>query len=124
VNQLLLVGVGGALGSMLRFAASTAVHSLLGRAFPWGTLFVNVSGSFIMGALYVLLVERAALGPEWRALLMVGVMGGYTTFSSFSIETLNLIEGGDLTKAFANMAASLVACLIAVWFGMMLGRQV
>jgi len=123
VKHLLLVGFGGALGSMLRFGASTGLHALVGRGFPWGTLFVNVTGSFVMGLLYVSLVERASLGPEWRSLLMVGVLGGYTTFSSFSIETMSLIEGGDLMKAAANVLASIIVCLLAVWAGMMLGRQ-
>src|SRR5690554_1702055 len=117
MKQLLLVGLGGALGSMLRFGMSTGLHALLGRAFPWGTLFVNVTGSFAIGLLYVLLIERVALGPEWRALLMVGLLGGYTTFSSFSIESLNLIESGDLLRAAVNVLASVVLCLAAVWTG-------
>lgn len=123
MNQLLLVGLGGALGSMLRFLASTGLHSLLGRTFPWGTLFVNVTGSLVMGFLYVFLVERVALGPEWRALLMVGLLGGFTTFSSFSIETMNLIEAGDLFKAGANILASIIMCLAATGLGIILGRQ-
>jgi CrcB protein len=124
MKQLLLVGLGGALGSMLRFGMSTGLHALLGRAFPWGTLFVNVTGSFAIGLLYVLLIERVALGPEWRALLMVGLLGGYTTFSSFSIETLNLIESGDLMRATVNVLASVALCLAAVWAGVSVARQV
>jgi len=123
MKQLLLVGLGGALGSMLRFGMSTGLHALLGRAFPWGTLFVNVTGSFAIGLLYVLLIERVALGPEWRALLMVGLLGGYTTFSSFSIESLNLIESGDLLRAAVNVLASVVLCLAAVWTGVIVARQ-
>ncbi len=124
MKQLLLVGLGGALGSMLRFGMSTGLHALVGRTFPWGTLFVNVTGSFVMGLVYVLLIERVALGPEWRALLMVGLLGGYTTFSSFSIETLNLIESGDLLRAAVNVLASVVLCLAAVWVGVSVARQV
>ncbi len=124
MKQLLLVGFGGALGSMLRFGMSMGLHALVGRTFPWGTLFVNVTGSFVMGLVYVLLIERVALGPEWRALLMVGLLGGYTTFSSFSIETLNLIESGDLLRAAVNVLASVVLCLAAVWTGVIVARQV
>ncbi|MGE0082213.1 MAG: fluoride efflux transporter CrcB [Thiohalomonadaceae bacterium] len=124
MKQLLLVGLGGAFGSMLRFGLSTGLHALLGRAFPWGTLFVNVTGSFAIGLLYVLLIERVALGPEWRALLMVGLLGGYTTFSSFSIETLNLVESGDVLRAAVNVLASVVLCLAAAWVGVSVARQV
>lgn len=123
MKQLLLVGLGGALGSMLRFAVSTGLYTWLGRAFPWGTLFVNVTGCFAIGLLYVLLVERMALGAEWRILLMAGVLGGYTTFSSFSIETLNLMESGDLLRAAVNVLASVVVCLVAAWAGMGLARH-
>ena len=93
MTQLLAVAAGGALGALLRYGMSLGVHGLLGRGFPYGTLTVNVTGSLAMGVLYVLLLERSALGPEWRLALLVGLLGSFTTFSSFAIETLVLVDG-------------------------------
>ena len=121
--QILAIAGGGALGALGRFWMSTGVHRLLGRDFPWGTLTVNILGSFLMGLLFVLLTERLALGPEVRAAILVGLLGAFTTFSTFSIETLALIEEGYLTRAFLNMGASLLLCLLACWAGLLLGRS-
>ncbi|OGT20941.1 MAG: camphor resistance protein CrcB [Gammaproteobacteria bacterium RBG_16_57_12] len=123
MSQILVIAAGGALGSLLRFWASGGVHALAGRGFPYGTLFVNVTGSLLMGFLYVWLLERTALAPEWRAFLLVGLLGGFTTFSSFSIETLNLIESGAMVKAGVNIILSVTVCIGAAWFGVLLGRQ-
>lgn len=123
MTQLLAIAAGGALGSVLRFLMSTWVYSLLGRGFPYGTLVVNIIGSLLMGLLTVLLIERMSLGPEWRAALLIGVLGGFTTFSSFSIETLNLIETGAYAKAFANAVLSVMLCVAAAWAGVVVGRQ-
>jgi len=123
MGQLLFIAGGGALGALLRFWVSSGVYSLLGRDFPWGTLAVNLSGSLAMGFCYVLLVERLALGGEWRALLMVGVLGAFTTFSTFSLETLNLIEEGEPLRALANVMFSVVFCLVAAWIGIVAGRS-
>lgn len=108
---------------MLRYGASLGVHLLLGRGFPYGTLFVNVSGSLLMGFLSIMMLERFNIGPEWRAALLVGLLGSFTTFSTFSIETLNLLEQGDMLRAFSNIALSVIVCLFAVWLGITLGRQ-
>lgn len=124
MNQVIAIAAGGALGSVLRYGLSTWVHSFAGRGFPYGTLAVNVLGSLAMGALFVLLVERLGASAVWRAGLLIGVLGGFTTFSSFSIETFNLIEQGALAKAAGNMAASLVLCLGATWLGVILARQI
>ena len=97
---------------------------MLGRGFPYGTLFVNVSGSLLMGMLSVILLDRFDPGPEWRAAVLVGVLGSFTTFSTFSIETLNLLEQGDLMRALANIILSVTVCLAAVWFGVLIGRQI
>jgi CrcB protein len=102
---------------------STGVYALLGRAFPYGTLAVNLVGSLLMGFLYVLLLERMTVGPEARAALLIGLLGGFTTFSTFSIETLNLIEQAEVVKAGLNAVISVVGCLGAAWIGLMLGRQ-
>ena len=123
MNQVMAVAIGGALGSVLRYGLSNWVHSFVGRGFPYGTLAVNVLGCLAMGILFVLLVERMADSAVWRAGLLVGLLGGFTTFSAFSIETFNLIEQGDLAKAAGNMAASLVLCIGATWLGITLARQ-
>jgi CrcB protein len=124
VRELLAILVGGAAGAVSRFWLANGVYAWLGRGFPWGTLVVNVLGSFVMGLLYVLLLERGALSGEWRALLLVGFLGAFTTFSSFSIETLVLIEQGYLGRAFANIWVSLLSCLLSCWLGLLLGRLI
>lgn len=123
MNQIVAVAVGGAIGSVMRYGLSTWVHTLAGRAFPYGTLAVNVLGCSVMGLLFVLLVERTGGSPVWRAGLLIGVLGGFTTFSSFSIETFNLIEQGDWLKAMANIVLSLVLCIAGTWLGVILARQ-
>ena len=123
MKTILLIACGGAVGAVLRYGASLGVYSLMGRGFPYGTLFVNVSGSLLMGVLSIVLLERFDVGPEWRAAILVGLLGSFTTFSTFSIETLNLLEQGDMMRAFANIAFSVIVCLAAVWLGVGLGRQ-
>jgi len=122
-KTLMLIALGGAFGALSRYGASLGVYSIFGRGFPYGTLFVNVAGSFLMGILSIMLLERFNLGPEWRAAILVGFLGSFTTFSTFSIETLNLLEQGDLNRAFLNISISLVLCISAVWFGVSIGRQ-
>ena len=120
--QTLAIAAGGAVGALLRFWVSTWVYGRMGRDFPWGTLAVNVLGSLLMGFLYILLIERLALSPAWRAALLVGFLGAFTTFSTFSIETLNLIEEGALFSALSNVLISVVLCLLGAWLGVLLGR--
>ena len=124
MTSLIAIAVGGAVGAVLRFLTANGVHSLVGREFPYGTLTVNVLGSLCMGFLYVLLLERMDLGPAWRSLLLVGLLGSFTTFSTFSIETLNLIEAGEQLRAAMNIVASILLCLLAVWAGVVLARQI
>lgn len=124
MTQLLAIAAGGATGAVLRFLMSGWVYTWLGRGFPYGTLVVNVVGSLLMGLLSVLLIERLSLGPEWRAAILIGLLGGFTTFSTFSIETLNLIEAGAHGKALANTALSVVLCVAAAWIGVIAGRQI
>jgi CrcB protein len=123
MNQVLAIAAGGALGSVMRYGLSVWVHSFTGRGFPYGTLAVNVLGCLVMGFLFVLLVERMGVNALWRAGLLIGVLGGFTTFSSFSIETFNLIEQGAMAKAAGNMAASLFLCVGATWLGALFARQ-
>ncbi|MEW6353343.1 MAG: fluoride efflux transporter CrcB [Pseudomonadota bacterium] len=123
MSQALAIAAGGAVGSLLRFWMSSGVYALLGRNFPYGTLLVNVLGCLLMGALFVLLTERLSLGPVWRAALLIGVLGGFTTFSAFSMETVNLIEEGAHFKAVLNVIASVALCVGATWLGVIAGRQ-
>lgn len=123
MNQVLAIAAGGAVGSVLRFWMSTWVHTFSGRAFPYGTLTVNVLGCLAMGFLFVLFIDRMSDNTVLRAGILIGVLGGFTTFSSFSIETFNLVEQGAWFKALANMLGSLVLCVGATWVGVILGRQ-
>jgi fluoride exporter len=123
VQQLLAIAGGGALGAVLRFGMSSTIYRVLGRDFPYGTLAVNVLGSLLMGFLFVVLVERLAVSAEWRAALLIGLLGAFTTFSTFSFETLALFENGELLKAIANIVLSVFLCLAATWLGLSLGRQ-
>ncbi len=122
-NQLAFIAAGGAFGAVLRFLVSNGIHSFMGRSYPYGTLSVNVIGSFLMGLSYVMLIERLNLSPEWRAFILVGLLGAFTTFSTFSIETLLLIEGSELSKALLNVLVSVVLCIMGSWIGIILGRQ-
>jgi len=116
---VLWVALGGALGSVARYAFSGIAVRWLGAEFPYGTLFVNVAGSFTIGLLAALVASdgRPLLGADARAFLLVGVLGGFTTFSSFSLETLNLARSGALGPAILNVAGSVVLCLAAVSLG-------
>ena len=115
----LWVGLGSALGGMARYGCSGLAARYIGATFPWGTLIVNVSGSLVIGFLATLAVAdgRPLLPPDARAFLMIGVCGGFTTFSAFSIETLNLTRDGEWLWASAYVVLSVVLCLVAVWLG-------
>ncbi len=122
--QVIVIAGGGAVGAVLRFWVSTGVYQLLGRSFPWGTLAVNVIGSFMMGLLFVLFLERSMVSGELRGAVLIGLLGAFTTFSTFSIETLTLIEQADYLKALLNALLSVTVCILACWAGLALGRQV
>ncbi len=113
------VALGGAIGSVLRFVLAGLVAERFGETFPWGTLLVNVSGCFAIG-IFATLTDvdgRWLVRPEARQFFMSGLCGGYTTFSSFSLQTLNLTRNGEWLAAGWNSVASLVLCLLAVWLG-------
>ena len=122
MTRVLAIAAGGALGSVLRYLMSAWVHSLAGRGFPYGTLAVNVLGCLLMGFLFALFVERLSWDGILRAGILIGVLGGFTTFSSFSIETFNLLEEGLWLRAGINAGASLVLCLAATWIGVITAR--
>lgn len=109
--QWLAVAIGGALGAMGRFGVNAALFPLFSERFPLGTLVVNVIGSVLMGVCYVLIIEKGVLPAELRNLLMVGFLGAFTTFSTFSLDTLALWQNGHLALAAAYIASNIVLCL-------------
>jgi CrcB protein len=117
------VALGGALGSMARFWMADAVAALTGPAFPWGTLGINVIGSFVIGLAFALTGPggRFDVPSDARIFVMVGLCGGFTTFSSFSLQTLMLLQGGAVLRAGAYVLGSVVLCLLFVWLGALLG---
>jgi CrcB protein len=123
MTRILAIAAGGAVGALLRYWTSTAVHGRFGTAFPYGTLTVNVIGSLLMGFLYIWLLERVAEGPALRAFLLVGLLGAFTTFSTFSLETLNLVETGQPARALANILVSVTLCIGAAGLGVLAARQ-
>jgi CrcB protein len=123
MNQVLAIAGGGAVGALLRYWVSSGVYLLAGRGFPYGTLVVNVLGSLLMGFLYIWLLERTLAGAAMRAFVTIGLLGAFTTFSTFSMETLNLMEAGHMGRAILNMLVSVVLCIGAAALGVMLARQ-
>ncbi len=114
--RLLLIALGGAVGTALRFIVSGFTHKLAGSAFPWGTLAVNLTGCYVIGFLWELF-DRSAVSPTIRLAVLVGVLGGYTTFSSFGVETLNLMRDGEYKMAAYNVLASNVLGIALVFAG-------
>jgi fluoride exporter len=125
MEKILLVGVGGFLGSILRYVLSGLVQQWTRRDdFPVGTLAINVSGCLVIGVLSQLAEARDAFTPETRAFVFIGILGGYTTFSSFGNETMNLWRDGENLFAFINVAAHMVLGLGAVWLGRVLAHKI
>lgn len=123
MEQIVAVAVGGAFGAVVRFLVSSGIYQWLGRGFPYGTLVVNVIGSFMLGLLTEsLMQQRITITFEYRAAILVGFIGAFTTFSTFSLETFYLLEQGQLTKAGLNIVTSVSACLLAIWIGLLCGR--
>ena len=121
----LWVAIGGALGSVGRYWLSGLVAARFGETFPWGTLVINVTGSFVIGIFAALAIPEGRMDSQSRMFatqfLMIGVCGGYTTFSSFSLQTLNLLREREWLYAGGNVILSVILCMIAVWLGYLLG---
>lgn len=119
--NVLLVAIGGAIGAAARYLAGVWLGALLGPDFPWGTFFVNVTGSFVIGIIFVL-VQGGVLPAGANPFVAVGILGGYTTFSSYSYETLQLITDGNFGLAFLNVFGQLLLGFVGVYLGVVLGR--
>ena len=122
MSQILAVAIGGAVGALARYGVSAAMVAAFGPRFPLGTLFVNVAGSFTMGWLFALFTGRMEVSPELRLLLTTGLLGAFTTFSTFSVETLVLLQAGRWVAGAANVLLSVALCLAAAWLGTLLVR--
>jgi len=120
------VAIGSALGGLARFGCSGVVARLIGETFPWGTLIVNIVGSFVIGFFATLTGPdgRYLVGSVARQFVMAGFCGGFTTFSSFSLQTLNLMNDGEWLRAGANICGSVLCCLVAVWAGQLLAASI
>jgi len=121
--KYLLIAMGGAAGSLARYAAGTAIMTRFASRFPLGTLIVNVTGCFLIGLLMTLLTERFSPGTNWRPLLVIGFLGGYTTFSSFEWESYAAIRGGSVWIGMVNLIASVAFGYAAVWLGALVARR-
>lgn len=122
--MLAAVAVGGALGSVARYLSMVALGAVVGAAFPWGTLFVNILGSAVMGLIIEGSAQRWDIGLEWKTFLTVGVLGGFTTFSTFSLDVALLIERNEMMNAAFYILASVLASVGALFATMLLVRQV
>lgn len=122
--KYVIVGIGGCIGSIARFWVGSYIGARMGTRFPYGTFVVNISGSFLIGFSVTLLTAKANLSPNWRYFIPVGLIGGYTTFSTFEFETLRSVQDGLFVNASLNVVLSVLLGFIAVWVGVVAGRTV
>jgi len=121
-GQLVAVAVGGACGAVMRWLMASGIQKVAGGAFPWGTFAVNALGSFLLGFLFVWLIERSTLSELMRLALTVGFLGAFTTFSTYSLESIRLLQEGALALAFGNVIGQVIVCLTLTWLGIQLAR--
>ena len=120
--KYLLIGTGGFLGSVLRYWTSVNAYKIFGEKFPYGTFVVNVLGCLLIGFISEISENRFLISPEIRIFLMIGFLGGYTTFSTFGYETFMLVQDKDYVTAVANIFLSVIVCLASVWIGTLIAK--
>jgi CrcB protein len=123
MNKYLLVGVGGFLGAIARYWLGSFIGSRMGVRFPYGTVVINISGSFLIGLIVTLIAQRTHWNANWSYLIPIGFIGAYTTFSTFELETLRSFQEAEIFYAFANVIVSVVLGFVAVWLGVVTGRS-
>lgn len=119
----LAIAIGGAAGACLRYSCNELALNVFGKSFPFGTLLVNILGSFVLGLLYALISNGVLAVSPWRALIAIGLLGAFTTFSTFSLDTVLLLQQGDWLKAIANVLLNVLLCLSLAWLGLKLGSM-
>jgi len=122
IRQMVAVAIGGAAGAVIRWLVAASVQRLAGGSFPWGTLMVNALGSFALGFLFIWLLERSSSGELLRMAITVGFLGAFTTFSTYSLESIRLLQSGSFGLAAANVVGQIVLCLPLTWLGVQLAR--
>ncbi len=124
LTRVVLVGVGGALGAIARYGVGGLVHRFMPPTFPYGTFLINASGCLLFGVIAGLSEQRAVVGPAARTFLLIGVLGGYTTFSTFGFETFGLLRDMQVGRAVVNAGGQVVVGVFAVWFGYVIARAI
>ena len=124
MREIIIAGLGGFIGSALRYWTSILSYRFFGQEFPNGTLIVNISGCFLIGFLMTIFEQRFIVNPNLRIFLTIGILGGFTTFSSFSYETIALLREGSYLIGFENIIFSLIGCLVATSAGILIGRLI
>lgn len=122
MQQLAAVAIGGAAGAVVRWLMASAIQRAVGGVFPWGTFAVNALGSFLLGFLFVWLIERSTAGELLRLAITVGFLGAFTTFSTYSLESVRLLQEGAFQMAFGNIAGQMLVCLPLAWLGVQIAR--
>jgi len=123
MERYLMVLLGGGFGSLARYVVAIAINSRVGNRFPLGTVVINITGSFLIGVLMILLTEKFQMHENWRLLLVVGFLGGYTTFSSFEFETYQAVHSGDYWIGLLNVLGSVTLGFAGVWLGAVIARR-
>ncbi|MCI0415566.1 fluoride efflux transporter CrcB [bacterium] len=124
MQKLIIAGIGGFIGSACRYWLSLATYRVLGQDFPYGTLVVNVMGSLLIGFLMALFEERFVISANFRIFLTIGILGGFTTFSTFSYETVELLREGSYQTGMINILSTVFICLGATWLGSVIGKLI